>query len=294
MNETHAVKDLSIGDRIHVKGFDDPLVVRSAKKVQKGPDAGKLDVKLAGPDENLETVRFDPEEAVIVVGKDSDRGQSTPKQAGKGKGKGKVKGPADQRKAPTGRGKANTPEVPAAENPSAEVPQAPEATPEPAGTDAPAVTTALAEVPPTETTVAEASQASGGTPEPTGVDAAPAEASPPVEATAADTPAPEPIPQTTKPRRARSTEAPPDANGQPARLSVLSAAAKVLAEHGQPMSAKELIGAMAAKGYWSSPAGKTPAQTLVSAMLREIAQKGSAARFVKPQRGRFAIRPLQG
>ena len=34
MSETRVVKDLSIGDRIQVKGFDDPLVVRSAKKVQ--------------------------------------------------------------------------------------------------------------------------------------------------------------------------------------------------------------------------------------------------------------------
>jgi hypothetical protein len=67
MSETRVVKDLSIGDRIQVKGFDDPLVVRSAKKVQKGTDAGKLDMKLAGPDGNIETVRFDPEEAVTVV-----------------------------------------------------------------------------------------------------------------------------------------------------------------------------------------------------------------------------------
>jgi hypothetical protein len=76
----------------------------------------------------------------------------------------------------------------------------------------------------------------------------------------------------------------------PGKLSALDAAAKVLAEAGQPMTCQELIGAMAAKGYWSSPAGKTPAATLYSAMLREAATKGDQARFVKAGRGKFALR----
>jgi hypothetical protein len=160
-------------------------------------------------------------------------------------------------------------------------------------TDTPEGTATQAEVKQAETTAVEAPQAGGGTPDPAPADAAPAEASLPGEVTAADTPIPEPIPQNTEPPRAPSTKAPPDADGKPARLSALSAAAKVLAENGQPMSAQELVEAMAGKGYWTSPAGKTPAQTLVSAMLREIAQKGNAARFVKPGRGRFAIRQLQ-
>ena len=48
----------------------------------------------------------------------------------------------------------------------------------------------------------------------------------------------------------------------PAKLSALDAAARVLRESGQPMSCPELIEQMAAKGYWSSPRGKTPASTL--------------------------------
>jgi hypothetical protein len=76
----------------------------------------------------------------------------------------------------------------------------------------------------------------------------------------------------------------------PGKLSALDAAAKVLAETGQAMTCQELIGAMAAKGYWSSPAGKTPAATLYSAMLREAATKGDQARFVKVGRGKFALR----
>jgi hypothetical protein len=40
----------------------------------------------------------------------------------------------------------------------------------------------------------------------------------------------------------------------------------VLAESGEPMNCQERIGAMAGKGYWTSPNGKTPGETLYSAM----------------------------
>jgi HB1, ASXL, restriction endonuclease HTH domain len=72
------------------------------------------------------------------------------------------------------------------------------------------------------------------------------------------------------------------------KLSALDAAAQVLAETGQPMSCKEMIEAMAQKGYWSSPGGKTPASTLYSALLKEITTKGKESRFQKTDRGRFA------
>jgi hypothetical protein len=72
------------------------------------------------------------------------------------------------------------------------------------------------------------------------------------------------------------------------RRSALDAAAKVLEETGQAMTCPEMIVAMAARGYWTSPAGKTPAATLSSALLREITTKGSSSRFVKTQRGKFA------
>ena len=74
------------------------------------------------------------------------------------------------------------------------------------------------------------------------------------------------------------------------RLSALDAAAKVLVETGQAMSCAELIAAMAAKGYWSSPKGRTPAATLYSALLRELQTKGENARFVKAARGQFRLR----
>jgi hypothetical protein len=50
------------------------------------------------------------------------------------------------------------------------------------------------------------------------------------------------------------------------KLSALAAAARVLRETGQPMSCPELIEQMAAKGYWSSPHGKTPSATLYTAV----------------------------
>jgi hypothetical protein len=64
----------------------------------------------------------------------------------------------------------------------------------------------------------------------------------------------------------------------------------VLAESGQAMSCTDLIAAMAAQGYWRSPKGRTPAGTLYSALLRELQSKGEQSRFVKTQRGKFALR----
>ena len=72
------------------------------------------------------------------------------------------------------------------------------------------------------------------------------------------------------------------------KLCALDAAVKVLEEAGQPMSCKELIEAMAQKGYWSSPGGKTPASTLYSGITKEISTKGKESRFQKTDRGRFA------
>jgi hypothetical protein len=74
------------------------------------------------------------------------------------------------------------------------------------------------------------------------------------------------------------------------KLSALDAAAKVLGESKEPMNTKAMIEAMATKGYWTSPGGKTPHATLYSAILREIDTKGSDARFKKIERGTFALK----
>jgi hypothetical protein len=71
------------------------------------------------------------------------------------------------------------------------------------------------------------------------------------------------------------------------RVSALDAAAQVLAASEIPMRAKEMIAAMEAKRLWTSPGGKTPEATLYAAIIREIAAKGTAARFKKHERGVF-------
>ena len=81
----------------------------------------------------------------------------------------------------------------------------------------------------------------------------------------------------------------PKAQADPKKLSALDAAAKVLGEAGQPMNCQEMIQAMAAKGYWTSPGGKTPSATLYSGILRELKTKGKDARFQKTERGKFAL-----
>jgi hypothetical protein len=72
MNETCVVKDLAIGDVIRVDAFDDPMVVRSAKKIRKGLDAGKLDLALVGPDGEKERIALAPDDRVKVVRNDAN------------------------------------------------------------------------------------------------------------------------------------------------------------------------------------------------------------------------------
>ncbi len=74
------------------------------------------------------------------------------------------------------------------------------------------------------------------------------------------------------------------------KLSQLDAAVKVLTESGTPMTTKAMIEAMATKGYWTSPGGATPAQTLYSAILRELQKKGADSRFTKVDRGQFTLK----
>ncbi len=73
-----------------------------------------------------------------------------------------------------------------------------------------------------------------------------------------------------------------EAGAEAKKLSALDAAAQIL------VACKEMIEAMAKKGYWSSPGGKTPASTLYSAITKEISIKGKESRFQKTDRGRFA------
>jgi hypothetical protein len=158
--------------------------------------------------------------------------------------------------------------------PAATAPTA--ATPEPTAT-APVVTepTAWSKEPGTTEAVAPTTK-----PAALGLGVANAEPTASPTATASDGAAP----TLAKPKRQRKAAAEPKNK----KLSALDAAAQVLAEEGRPMTCPELITAMAAKGYWTSPGGQTPAATLYSAILRALTTKGAAARFVKTARGKFA------
>jgi hypothetical protein len=95
-------------------------------------------------------------------------------------------------------------------------------------------------------------------------------------------PAPKPEPKT------RTKKAKPES--KPKKLSALDAAAKVLVTTGEPpMTTKAMIEAMTERGLWTSPGGKTPQATLYAAILREVATKGTKARFRKTAPGHFAF-----
>ena len=73
------------------------------------------------------------------------------------------------------------------------------------------------------------------------------------------------------------------------RVGLVDAAILVLHEAGnKPMNVKEIIEVVLARKLWSTT-GKTPGATLYSCILREIQKKGTEARFVKAERGKFAL-----
>jgi hypothetical protein len=69
------------------------------------------------------------------------------------------------------------------------------------------------------------------------------------------------------------------------RPSGLDLAAKVLAASKEPLAARTIAERTVAAGWKTS--GKTPHATLYAAIIREIAAKGSSARFKKTDRGLF-------
>ena len=92
------------------------------------------------------------------------------------------------------------------------------------------------------------------------------------------------------PKKARTKKPAVKKAAKPKKTSALDAAAKVLNESKEPLTTREMVEAMQAKGYWKSPEGKTPDRTLYSAILREIVLKKAESRFVKSERGKFALK----
>ena len=71
--------------------------------------------------------------------------------------------------------------------------------------------------------------------------------------------------------------------------SLLNAAATVLERSGEAMPVRAMIEEAKASGLWTPTGGKTPEQTLYSAIIREIKDKGESSRFRKDGRGRFSF-----
>jgi hypothetical protein len=70
---------------------------------------------------------------------------------------------------------------------------------------------------------------------------------------------------------------------------LVDAAIQVMKAAGKPMNCQEVVKVILEKKLWETT-GKTPAATLYSSILREIQKKGSEARFVKTERGKFALK----
>ena len=102
-----------------------------------------------------------------------------------------------------------------------------------------------------------------------------------LEAHDADTPAKD---------AAKEKTAAPSSKAVPRKgLGLPSAAAAVLERSDTPMPVKSMIEAAKSEGLWTPGGGKTPEQTLYSAIIREIRDKGNASRFRKEGRGLFAF-----
>jgi hypothetical protein len=97
-------------------------------------------------------------------------------------------------------------------------------------------------------------------------------------------------PETAAKQASRRGSAKPTTKGKVAKLSALAAAARVLTEAQTEMNCTQLIETMAAKGYWTSPGGKTPASTLYAAIIRHMATRGKEAVFQKTGKGTFAAK----
>lgn len=74
-------------------------------------------------------------------------------------------------------------------------------------------------------------------------------------------------------------------------MSLLDAAAHLLSlGTSDPMRCKDIVDLAIARGLWAPRnGGKTPANSLHAAIQREIKTKGNASRFMKAERGKFAL-----
>ena len=111
---------------------------------------------------------------------------------------------------------------------------------------------------------------------------APAKAEPPKAVAKAEPPKATAKPATAKP-----------ADGAKPKLSLLKAAEAVLKTSDEALNTKRMVELAKEKGLWTPGAGKTPEQTLYSAILREMKKHGDASTFVLVAKGHFKLRTAE-
>jgi hypothetical protein len=99
-------------------------------------------------------------------------------------------------------------------------------------------------------------------------------------------------PVAAQPATKRERRANTGGDGTAKPLGIVGAAVRILEDHQNqtPLNCNEMVAEMQTKGYWQPrKGGKTPANTLYSAILREINTKAEASRFRKTERGKFLL-----
>ena len=73
------------------------------------------------------------------------------------------------------------------------------------------------------------------------------------------------------------------------KLSLINAALEVLKEDDASLTTKQMVDAAKSRNLWTPGEGKTPEQTLYSAIAREIKAKGEDSRFKLVTKGHFKL-----
>lgn len=94
-------------------------------------------------------------------------------------------------------------------------------------------------------------------------------------------------PALTKPRKLKVK-----ADAPVKKLSMVAAALQVLQDRKVAMTCPELINVMATEGLWTSPGGKTPANTLYAAISRDIKVHWKESGLRKSERWKFETNTL--
>ena len=103
-----------------------------------------------------------------------------------------------------------------------------------------------------------------------------------------------PAPAKVEPTKAVAKPSPAKpADGTKPKLSLLKAAEAVLKESEEALNTKRMVELAKEKGLWTPGAGKTPEQTLYSAILREMKKHGDASTFVLVAKGHFKLRSAE-